>query len=1685
MPSDAASASAAAAASDLSANWKSALCVTSLYDSYVQLQQENAALQAQVQELTRHTHELLASKEPRNRSDDHDEDDDNDGASRYAQLRREVRLLRAEKEQLELVLVQQRQHTDAQLRERQAQFAALADKYEQRHALDPNGAKRVALAVKTLQETLEGVVQEKEELARRHETLRQRHLQLQQEQSERLQLLQAQVEALTSKKAARTKRAVGEALQRWYSGQLASAWKRWTATVALQKLCESEQHARDSIRNQIEAKDKLQRSQKASRILAKCIQSSTRRGFLAWRLLVQRRQHARDAVTTFRHRCAQQLASALFGKWKRDAQARGSHRRGLERLERVLSIHCKRSRWRKWTQRVFVQHVVAELHKQVTSLQAQLESTSARLATAENEKVEVVAKYGLEQRALEARVSEKHLMEGALIARIGCFFARQNGRHFLQSTMAAWKAVATTNRVLRRRASRVQEQLSMARARRGVLRWRTATQNRRRYVHIMSHCVARMRQLGVHQCFDAWKVFMDGKRERAATIRRVVLHIAQKHLNACFERWSEFRSRRQEMRARLEAMEATAARIQRSAAFAAWRRQAAASAAAAETKRQRELQQEWQLRFAQAKHDARVLRRCLLHWRRTVQGVMSRKQLAAKVLSRWRNMLLSSVLNDWQHFVGERKRQRELVARWLRRYSTVSLQHAWTQWQKQIMLKAHQEVLARVREEHEAVVTRLQTEILQLHTAHQNLVSAKTESTQTLRTQLERSQREMERETRRQEKLSSALLLLVARKESDRLQRASFRDWRHRVAALRSMREFAMKFTHRVEMRKLATMFDAWWHLLKQRSSLVAAVRLLRSFVDQQCICRCFTAWNESVQRVRSVRHFQSRFQDRSLQWLLRGVLCEWQRESRKSFLVRRTAERIWRHSVHVQMRELFDKWAALSRQQRLAEQKTQRKDLLASIQSRIFSRWTSCSVRLVVVAWRLTVRRIRRSRQAESKLVMLRTMHLLRAGLESLRDNVARKLEQRKRVRRLVEKRVHEDQSQAFALWKAEHMRCQRQVLETLRGAHARLEAELLCNREEAVRAAQDARGVGEELEKTIELAKQHANMVQALSRERILDRHFRAWRSGVRESQHVERLAHRLAIEAFKKRELAIFSCWKATWTNVKLRRITAESRRKQRDQVWQHRLFQAWNQHARHQRKAAIQLAALADQRRTRVLRGVFQGWRSHLDLNRGVRIFMLRVDELARRLRLSDALEAWRRVITATRSAESKERERQRRIVEFIMGRHGWTLDRVFGSWRSVTTEKKNIHSEAHQRFVRKSKRHMTAAFAAWKLAVRQQKHRRRLLVRLSRNLERHFMRTAVSAWHNRVHECKMEVLHFVNTTQARELKDIQQRLESANKQVEEFQYSLLKSGEQVSHLEGLLVRSGSEVTTMRQRHQHKTQQIRVLVRLILQRSVSRTTLVAFARWKTRCEALQSCDRVLQRLEHLLNRKQSTKTFMRWKAKAQRASRLLRVRQRVAILRLRTIFNAWTRHYCVTMRAKMLLLRLCVVMEAQDAQSRLTVRGAFFILRQHCIAAQILSQMMLLQDSAQLDAQATTLHRAKLLLAKWSWRAYFDRVQALHRFFSRCRGESSRQQVLKFHRVVEDLQAAKERLATHELQLAEKQRLAESAMDERSVVSSCLPGLRSLFRHLAQVASTKELFTKISSTFPQMLHGSSGV
>uniref|UniRef100_K3X105 Sfi1 spindle body domain-containing protein n=1 Tax=Globisporangium ultimum (strain ATCC 200006 / CBS 805.95 / DAOM BR144) TaxID=431595 RepID=K3X105_GLOUD len=428
-------------------------------------------------------------------------------------------------------------------------------------------------------------------------------------------------------------------------------------------------------------------------------------------------------------------------------------------------------------------------------------------------------------------------------------------------------------------------------------------------------------------------------------------------------------------------------------------------------------------------------------------------------------------------------------------------------------------------------------------------------------------------------------------------------------------------------------------------------------------------------------------------------------------------------------------------------------------------------------------------------------------------------------------------------------------------------------------------------------------------------------------------------LTMSAEKQELLIAFSTWKEVWSKRKITMVTVEMRRKTIQQATLRRYFFEWRHMMATQKTLERKTRKLIAQRITRLLKQRFEDWRANLSLNAALRTLLPRLNEIAVRVKVESGFTKWTHVVTLKKTLEYKERERQRRIMEFIMGRHEWNLERIFGAWQSYASSRRAKHAEAQKRLTARLTKLKSSTWKTWCnyiLCTNIQKH---LLSTLEKNLTAYHVRIAVSKWKRHIHHTLILKLQEHNAILSQENKRVSDESNLNAALVKDLQVSLVESDQHISHLETKLSYTSSTTSRFQVEYQRERDRTRALARLVSRNLVIKDVLQAFSRWKKQTVVISSQYASLETLERLLQRKQRKLAFQDWRRKTISAMKLQYVQQRRRKLQQMALMNTWKNYCRRNLRVKLVLMRLCGNVNMNAQEHGLSVLGAFRIWRKH--------------------------------------------------------------------------------------------------------------------------------------------------
>ncbi|RLN86762.1 hypothetical protein BBJ28_00003149 [Nothophytophthora sp. Chile5] len=493
----------------LGANWRSAQCVTSLYDAFVQLQQENEALREDARQVKQEV-ELQGNQGKLRQPED----------TRCEQFEQEIRLLRSEMLRLEQTHRQQLTALETRASTSETTHRQLLAKYQERFALDPLEAKRSALAVKTMQNTLHNTLLEKEELAIRYGELKDLYRRFQHEQTQMVQTLQDKVQTFERQRKRIGQQRVVNALAVWSTNRMERAWQQWSAVTRQCRQQEQHKQLTSSLEHQADEKIAQIRRSQAAVLIGTLLQRAARRTFTRWKNLARKKAERRRKGVRFTEERNRRTLQRVVTRWKVEVLRAKDHQMAVTKLRRLLNGHKRRDGVRKWRVWVF-RSVLTEKTREVEELRrvmiqqaSKFEEMESALEATQMESKGTAILYQEEKARYDADIQSQRATELAIRQKLGHFFTKRSDRQLLRQLIGHWKQTAKHQRRMNERAALVASKLKIIKSQRAVRVWHSKTRLSRRSRLQTQQIISRMRQLGVLRCFNSWKESVEEVKKR-------------------------------------------------------------------------------------------------------------------------------------------------------------------------------------------------------------------------------------------------------------------------------------------------------------------------------------------------------------------------------------------------------------------------------------------------------------------------------------------------------------------------------------------------------------------------------------------------------------------------------------------------------------------------------------------------------------------------------------------------------------------------------------------------------------------------------------------------------------------------------------------------------------------------------------------------------------------------------------------------------------------------------------------------------------------------------------------------------------------------------------------------------------------------------------------------------------------
>ncbi|RAW43825.1 hypothetical protein PC110_g95 [Phytophthora cactorum] len=1028
----------------LGANWKSAQCVTSLYDSYIQVQKENEQLREDVRRLEQS--ELLAKiKEPENTKGD--------------VLEQEIRLLRSEKLRVEETHRLELQKLETRAASSETQHQQLVAKYHERFEFDPLEAKRAAMAVKTMQNTLQNVVLEKEEIGIRYGELKEQYRKFHNEQVDIVRNLNQQVKTLEQQRVRNGQQRVVNSLANWSTNKVQNAWNKWIELTKEKRRYEENKQVMATLERKVDDRVAKIRGNQAALLAMKLLQQAARRSFILWRDSTRRNVERRRKGARFAEKRSKRQLQRVIMCWRREFQKEKYYRLGMSKIERLVAFSLRRWGMRKWSVQTF-RLVLEEKDRRLSALNGTMElqtktivGLEMALDESQNARRELQRRQEEEKMKYAEKIETHQAAALAVRQKLGRFFTKQSDRQLLKDILREWRTMATYLLGVRKRTDLAQAKLRTLKLKRSVNNWHyRALQTHKKRLKTLQ-ILSRMRHLGVLKCFNSWRELVNEQKSRKTALLYAVNRIRNRGIARCFSQWVAFKEQRISLRSGIESMAALAIKQQLFFMFSSWKEQVTTLKIAAQVRQQQLIQQAWENRLEQAKRDLNFQRECFTQWHKLVLQRQRHDIVVKKCLARLKNVFLAKSLGSWREFVENRKNQRDLVRRWVARCNTGALQRAWNRWQRQNVLKEQQLLMLRLQQERDAELKQLETEF-ELYRTAQQMLREETEQIQTEQKKtLKETRIRLQEETKRAQRFAVAVETLCSNKDRESTQLRCFKAWYAVVRRSDYFRKTVDIFQNTLDVRQTRKILTKWRNFTSQQRRLNAIFTTIQSCLSRWWQIQCFKAWKEARRRSRAVQIFSTLFCRNSEISISREVFTEWRKLARKNHLLRKTLEKIWLGSVHAKMRQQFRHWVEITKAEATKEQIEKRNVALAEIRAKVWWKQSVSTMRFCFSEWKETVETRKKQRLAERKLLLFQRTRLITVCFKNWAELVAIRSKAEERNQQFacwLRKLQRRKQQRAMTLWKILVIRNQQRDLEELKKVRSNQQEELQLQREE-----------------------------------------------------------------------------------------------------------------------------------------------------------------------------------------------------------------------------------------------------------------------------------------------------------------------------------------------------------------------------------------------------------------------------------------------------------------------------------------------------------------------------------------------------------------------------------------------------------------------------------------------------------
>lgn len=1661
----------------IGANWQSALCVTSVYEAMAQLEQENEALKEQLQ-AAKQTHDIIAAK-----AAETEKLREPERVSVCEQHEEEIRLLRKEKLQLENASDHHRRMLEARLREVETECRQQVTKYQEKYALDPNGAKRVALSVQTLRDTLEKVVEEKEELTIRYSQLNEMYTALQHEHVNTVKLLKDNIARL---KAQRGMQRVVTVLSRWSASNVERAWRVWSTHTRIENIQKQERSSALQVQTRLQ--------EYASRLFASQIKGmegkfATKAVRFAFDQLnkyaTRRREHRRVIESVSQSRFVE-AEKRVFLSWKKVACVNSRHRDGIEKLGLVVYRHATRRGLKAWIHRCSVEQPLAQaiqeniaLQKLTAELTLTLDATREELMYLREEREQYQASHSLHKQNTEELVRLKHEMELAIKEKVGRFLSKLSNRQLTANVFRWWLGAASEAKKLKYRTTQVHKMLQNRRLQRGVATWRWAVRDRKNYRAV----VHRLRNFPVARCFNSWKRRVQDAKTKKTTLRVTITKMKHQITSRCFNQWKRYLQHQEEVRWYLQWIEHAAKRRQLSYGFTEWKRRI-------QQFQQIESQRQLQASHIRLEHFHKQQQRNLVQlqrifylWFQWVRDQQKKANLLKMYATRVQNAVLLRAMRSWSDFFFTRSKSKELVRRWLHRSYTSRLQSAWLKWKYQVEKHAHSTTFSELQIEHDHYVTNVHEQLAQVCMMREELLQRAEQSRSCHESSHQAVLSELIQTKRQKNRLSGAIEVLLAQQRQYALMKQVLVTWRYVIFSRKARRKQVEAYLSRQHISRMGLIFANWKQQTWKKKQTIGAVNRFIFHHGKYLLGITFDALFEHKEHQKRVKTFARTYLAKVDICCVETVFLSWRKLTRTNHLLRTAVSKVILRTAAEQVKEAFMTWSSAAKEVADTDRRERQRHILASIQARISVKWSMAVARTVFGEWKSHVSHIRLLKKAEDRLRDSYHRWLLRQCLSSWTVAIDRDAMLNGWLQRWMEKTILRKQDLAFRVWKSQVLRTQMEDLSALRQLYDEQQREVLRNREEL-----------ELLRASVSISNQQLASVQATNADTKNDLmikkrmvkllgYFGEWKGWARNAAHQSRIVG-ISLRLWHRRRLAImFACWQSFVTQRKHEVLDWYTRCKHRQLS---RCFNSWQVRVDLKKNTRSTLWRLEIHRNTRIKKRVLQTWRKYVYYIRVVSERGSSLDQLLQIGIMRSALSQWRRCIEALIRFDLATKTKQRKLEFFIARFRTHLYSHVFNAWSSLAIAKKKRKALADTRYQVLCLTLKRELFRRWIRCLILERDQIQSLWRVQRISVRFMLRAATRKWARFAYASTVEAINSEKAQLIHEKDQVVLNLEASRDDAKQLRAILSIHQQNTKDAEARLAETMVITASKVSSNTTALNRSAALTRVLLHHFVRCDIAYAFRSWREKLSTIERKQTGAKVLLARWKRQLCQRGFNAWKLRVSVFHRIdLLLAQRHKRL-LRASIQAWRQILNKRVMAALFLGRR--LLRFLTGTHRVRDSFSLWKLTTHLTRAEV--HMQQFQSNMQQSQSHLRATRQQLALSKWCWVAYSHRLSQMRLFIAKCRTIASVFRASDHRSAISILTSkhAKELQLCSETAAREIKTSLAAAAEETCVCETIVSGpsiraLQAFLRRASQAVAIHELFASVG-VLGQFIHGCTG-